>query len=344
MEDYYKILGLNKTNNVDEIKKAYRKLSMKYHPDRNKDIDASDKFTQINNAYNILSDNEKKSSYDIEYELYINSTMFTSLNNKDNDINNILYTKNTSSYISPNDMINLFKSQMNNNLNNNLNKNSNFNSNLNSNYYNNTLLSNSQSCEQLLDSLINNLFINTSNLNNNDNNTLTIEKELEIDIKKAYTGSNEPIKITRWIINSNIKVEETETLYITIDEGVDDNEIIIIKNKGNILHNNEGDIKVHIKIINNTNFERSGLDLIYKKNLTFKESLCGFLFDLDFIDGNNFQLCNKKGNIIVSNTTKIIPGMGMKRNNKIGNLIIKFIVENKSKLPINVVEMLEKVL
>ena len=59
-----------------------------------------------------------------------------------------------------------------------------------------------------------------------------------------------------------------------------------------------------------------------------KESLCGFSFDLEYINGNNFQLNNKKGNIIISNTVKVITGMGMKRNEKKGDLIIKFIVEN----------------
>ncbi|PKK85269.1 MAG: molecular chaperone DnaJ [Thermoplasmata archaeon HGW-Thermoplasmata-1] len=62
--DYYEILGVGKESNVDEIKKAYRKLALKYHPDRNKDADAEDKFKEISEAYAVLSDSEKRAQYD----------------------------------------------------------------------------------------------------------------------------------------------------------------------------------------------------------------------------------------------------------------------------------------
>jgi len=64
-KDYYKILGINKTASVDDIKKAYRKLAMKYHPDHAKgDKNAEEKFKSISEAYAVLSDKEKRQQYD----------------------------------------------------------------------------------------------------------------------------------------------------------------------------------------------------------------------------------------------------------------------------------------
>lgn len=62
--DYYELLGVAKTASADEIKSAYRKLALKYHPDRNKEEGAAAKFTQINEAYAVLSDAEKRAHYD----------------------------------------------------------------------------------------------------------------------------------------------------------------------------------------------------------------------------------------------------------------------------------------
>lgn len=62
--DYYKVLGVNRNASQEEIKKAYRKLARKYHPDANPDKDAKKKFQEINEAYEVLSDPEKRKKYD----------------------------------------------------------------------------------------------------------------------------------------------------------------------------------------------------------------------------------------------------------------------------------------
>ncbi len=62
--DYYEVLGVNKNSSADEIKRAYRKLAKKYHPDVNKEPDAEEKFKEVQEAYEVLSDGNKKAAYD----------------------------------------------------------------------------------------------------------------------------------------------------------------------------------------------------------------------------------------------------------------------------------------
>ena len=63
--DYYDVLGVNKSASKDEIKKAYRKLALKYHPDKTKgDKSSEEKFKEASEAYHVLSDEKRKTNYD----------------------------------------------------------------------------------------------------------------------------------------------------------------------------------------------------------------------------------------------------------------------------------------
>src|SRR3989304_3314069 len=62
--DYYEVLGVSKTSSSNEIKAQYRKLALKFHPDRNKSAEAGEHFKEISEAYGVLSDPEKRKVYD----------------------------------------------------------------------------------------------------------------------------------------------------------------------------------------------------------------------------------------------------------------------------------------
>ena len=74
MKDYYKILEVNKDCEIEQIKKSYKKLALKYHPDKNNGDDT--KFKEISEAYEILSDNNRRSQYDYNSSHDINFSTF----------------------------------------------------------------------------------------------------------------------------------------------------------------------------------------------------------------------------------------------------------------------------
>jgi hypothetical protein len=169
-----------------------------------------------------------------------------------------------------------------------------------------------------------------------------IIKNISVTIDKILTGTTNPIEIERWLIVDNNKVFEKETIYLTVPKGIDEGEIIVLKDKGNILRDDcKGDIKIFIKIENDTDFRRSGLDLLLEKTITVKEALCGFSFELKYITGKTYTITNNSGNIINHGYRKIIPNMGFSRDNHVGNLIILFHVNFPEKISDDAMEKLK---
>ena len=171
-----------------------------------------------------------------------------------------------------------------------------------------------------------------------------IIKNIVVPIDKILTGTIIPIDIERWIINNGIKIFENETVYVTVPKGIDEGELIILQDKGNSAREDcKGDIKVFVKIENNSEFKRSGLDLIYEKVITVKEALCGFTFELKYITGKVYTINNNSGNIISNGYKKMIPNMGFTRDSHIGNLIIIFTVNFPDKLTNETIEKLKTI-
>ena len=133
---------------------------------------------------------------------------------------------------------------------------------------------------------------------------------------------------------------------MNINKGIDANEIIIFRGKGHINNNNiQGDIKIIFTIKEDENFERNGLDLIYKKTISLKEALCGCNFQMEHLSGKKYKITNSGTNTILTpNYIKIIPNLGIERSNHKGNLCIKFNIVFPSQLTKTQVESLEKIL
>ena len=172
-----------------------------------------------------------------------------------------------------------------------------------------------------------------------------ITKTIEISIQDAYSGITQPIHIERWVMYGNERRIEKEKMYVNILSGIDDGERMILKDKGNVAsEQNKGDIQLFIKISNNTEFLRDGLDLIFKKKITLKESLTGFEFDIKHLNGKTYTINNDAGNIIQPNYSRDINNLGMKRQKKAGKLIIVFELMFPNKLTSEQISELKKIL
>ena len=118
-----------------------------------------------------------------------------------------------------------------------------------------------------------------------------------------------------------------------------------MREKGNVLSDDiKGDVKIFIKVQNNTPFTRSGLDLLLNKNISLKDALCGFSFELKFLNDKVYTLNCNSGNIIQPGYKKILQNMGLTRDSHTGNLIIQFSVDFPEKITEQQIAKLSEIL
>ena len=295
-KQYYNILNVQYDSDINSIKKSFRTLSLKYHPDKcnnnyvdyNKIIDAYEKLSNLfeNNSYNdIISGLNLKKSKNIDES--DNSEYSNYSQNHEQSDNSQKFKKYQSSKI-------------------------------------------------LTESFFQNLQNFNNNNNNNDNNynkfLSDIETTLDITFENSYFGKSIPLQINRNIFKNNVISNETETLYIEIPIGIDNNEIININNKGNIYNDSQSDIKIKINLIFHPLFTRNGLDLIYIIDISLKESLIGFEKIFKHINNKSYKISNTNGDIINNNYYQKLDKLGFTRNNFIGDFIIKFNIDYSIKL------------
>ena len=130
-------------------------------------------------------------------------------------------------------------------------------------------------------------------------------------------------------------------MYITIPKGSDTNDRIIINGKGHYINQICSDIEVIINVLQHNHYKRNGLTLLITKDITLKESLCGFVLDLEYFD-KVYKLRNKPGQIITPTTIKILDNMGLTNGLYTGNLEIKFNIIFPISLSLEIIETLNK--
>jgi len=331
-ENFYNILGVNENASGEEIKKAYRSLSMKWHPDKNRDdVDAVSKFQKISEAYETLGDEKKRE----EYNMIQNNPFLKRMNGMGNMGGGMNMSgmggMNMSGMGGLEIPLDLFGAL----------------------FGMGAMPSENMFNVHGFPGGGVHVFHGANMMNPNMMNPnmkrlqkpTPIIKNITVSIEHVLIGSTVPVDIERWIIENGTKVFEKETIYVDIPKGIDDNEMIILRDKGNSMNElNKGDIKLFVHVENNTPFKRSGLDLIFEKSISLKDALCGFSFEIKYINGKSYTINNNSGNIIQPNYRKMIPNMGLVRDEHKGNLIIIFTVEFPEKLTSDQMKQLREVL
>ena len=321
-KNYYEILEVPETATGEEIKKSFRKLSLKYHPDKNQGKpECVEIFQKVSEAYEVLGDSSKRQEYDNSRK-----NPFHRMNSMDgmgsHQFNNIdeLFS-------------NLFFGGQNNG------------------FFGG--LSSGMGGMPGMGGVPGmggpniRIFRNgvPVNMGMGMEKPAPIIKNVTINMSQVLNGAKVPVEIERWIIQEGNKTHENVVLYVDIFKGIDNNEVIIIPNEGNsINHNCKGDIKIFVKIDNNSSFIRNGLDLTLEHTISLKDSLCGFTYELKHLNDRVYTIHNKPGNIVTPEFKKIIPTMGLTRDKHVGNLILHFHVSFPTSLTEDQIEKLGKIL
>jgi DnaJ-class molecular chaperone len=321
-KDYYKILGVEEKATEDEIKKAYRRMSMLHHPDKNGNTEESKQmFQELNNAYATLSDTNKRRNYDMMRRVgnggggmpgfQTNVFPFGGPGGAGGGFPNGL----------PEELIHML-------------------------FGNGGVGGMGNGGVGQGPKVVFQAFHNGRPMGGHHQQQPqpqpqpqqphvrvyqvpeSIIKTVSLTLEQCYNGCMIPIEIDRHVPDNDIVKIERETIHAQIPKGVQSGDTIILNECG---HMNEvgmkGDVRIIINTLQHPVFKVEHLDLTIEKTISLKSALCGFDFEINHINGKVFKLANKPGNIIKPGSVKTIPGLGLEKNGESGSLKIKFNVD-----------------
>ena len=324
-KDYYKILGVDEKSTEDEIKKAYRRMSMLHHPDKNGNTDESKQmFQELNNAYATLSEPNKRRVYDMMRKGGGGGgghpNMFHHFGGGGasaggmpagfppgipEELLHMLFGGGAAAAFGaqghghgqgPKVVFQAF--------------------------HNGRPMGHMHPQHAQQPQHPQQPHVRVYQVPE------TIIKTVSLTLEQCYNGCSIPLEIDRQVPDNDIIKIERETIHAQIPKGVQSGDTIILNDCG---HMNEagmkGDIRIIINVLQHAVFKVENLDLVIEKTISLKSALCGFDFEISHINGRVFKLANKPGNIIKPGSIKTIPGLGLEKNGEIGALKIKFNVD-----------------
>lgn len=308
-KDYYKILGLNKKASQDEIKKAYRKLALKYHPDKNPgDKHAEERFKEISEAYKVLGDAEKRKKYDqlgANWQQYANAPGGSG----GFDFSNFGGTPGGGSYHFEGNMNDIFGNAGGR-------KGGGGFSDFFNAFFGSSRRQNSGFGQQ------------RQSYKGND-----LQAEMEISLYEAYHGTSR-------ILN----VDDRQKLKIQVKPGAYNGQKLRLKGKGGkgMQGGANGDLYIKIKVAPDSNYSREGNDLILKSNVDLYTAILGGKTEVNTFSGK-LSIPIAKG---TQNDSKLrLKGKGMPvygKQNTWGDLYVQIQVNIPKNLSKEEIALFEK--
>jgi len=327
-KDYYKVLGVDRNASLEDIKKAYRKLALKWHPDRNlkNKEEAENKFKDIGEAYSVLSDEKKRKIYDQLGEEGLHgqaSGGFTSENgtsggthftfmNADDIFRQFFGDENPFASFGIGSRHKKGRMHFSNGF-----------QQMNGNGMSGFTFTNmgGNQMDQDMDTEMGNM---------EPQQAETIETPLYCTLEELYKGTTKKMRISRKRLNSDgySTHDDVKILEIKVKPGWKAGTKITFPKEGDerpgIV---PGDIIFVVTEKPHSQFKRSGNDLIYKHKITLKQALTGFTMEITTLDNRKLKIPINK--IPSSDYVHKIPNEGMpnsKNKSTKGNLLIEFIV------------------
>ncbi|XP_063700206.1 dnaJ protein homolog 1 [Culicoides brevitarsis] len=325
-KDYYKILGIQKGSSDEDIKKAYRKLALKYHPDKNKAKDAEEKFKEVAEAYEVLSDKKKRDVYDRYGEEGLKGrsnggsngpTTFTYEFHGDPRATFAQFFGNSNPFASFFDMGDPFESSL-------------F---ANDDFFQPFGLG---SRHGLGSAFRSHSFNVHSPLKKEKAQDPPIEHDLYVTLDEIYSGCTKKMKISRRVTGTDGKSKkEDKYVSINVKPGWKSGTKVTFQKEGDQVPGKiPSDIVFIIRDKPHPLYRREGSDLRFTARLTLKQALCGVVFEVPTMGGEKLRISTMQ-EIIKPTTVKRVTGYGLpfpKEPSRKGDLLIAFDIKFPEKL------------
>ncbi|XP_061701739.1 dnaJ homolog subfamily B member 1a isoform X2 [Syngnathoides biaculeatus] len=333
-KDYYKVLGIAKGSSEDEIKKAYRKQALRYHPDKNKSAWAEDKFKEIAEAYDVLSDAKKKDIYDRYGEEGLKGSSGGGA-----------HTGSTYNYTFHGDPHAMFAEFFGGR-----------------GPFDHFFSQNGgDDCADAADPFAAfgmgdmggfhrpfKSHLGGPRVGRERQKDPPVVHELKVSLEEVFAGCTKKMKISRKRLNPDGRTTRSEDKILSVDikRGWKEGTKITFPREGDETPTNiPADVVFVVKDKPHPVFRREGSDIIYPAKISLRDALCGCTVSAPTLDGRTITVTSR--DVVKPGTKKRITGEGLplsKWPNKRGDMILDFCVRFPDKLGQNTRDALRQVL